>query len=146
MRTLQVNFELRDFIEGELLGKPYKMGADGPDAYDCYGVVRAVMLKEGIVLPGIARNDMPHKVLATAMLGCPERVQWVEVEKGGPGDLMVMGNVDGRDYHLAVRLKFGREHFCIHTDEKTGVTIDNIQTLGFRGYHRFRYFRHKSKM
>jgi hypothetical protein len=89
----------------------------------------------------VQRDGMPHKVLAHNLLSNPARDLWIQVPRGQHGDLMVMGNIDGRDYHLAVRLRFGREFLCLHTDEKTGVLMDELMALGFRGFHKFRYFR-----
>jgi len=37
----------------EFLGKPYEAGATGPDAYDCYGLVRAFCARLGVTLPEI---------------------------------------------------------------------------------------------
>jgi cell wall-associated NlpC family hydrolase len=138
--------QLAEFVANELLGKPFKLGADGPSAYDCYGVVRVVLWKGfDIWMPTIQRMDINHYGLARRLLE-PEVVEdWIEVPNGKNGDVMVMGNVDGRDYHLGLRLRFGNNHMVLHTEEKIGVVLDDIQTLSVRGYHKIRYRRHRTR-
>lgn len=140
--------KLAEFVTNELLGKPFKHGADGPNAYDCYGIVRAVQWNGfGIWMPTIDRVDINPHGLARRLMDPDTREEWIEVNEGRAkhGDIVVMGNVDGRDYHMGVRLRIGQQVLCIHTDEKTGCVVEDIATLPIKGYHKIRYFRHKSK-
>lgn len=59
------------------LGKPYRFGAAGPDAYDCSGLVRAAYRQIGITLP--------HSSLEQSKRGTP--VNW-RSEEIRPGDLV----------------------------------------------------------
>jgi hypothetical protein len=138
--------ELATYITRELLGKPFKLGADGPDEYDCYGVVRAVLWKGfDLFIPTIQRVELNHHGLARRLMQPEVAEDWIEVPIGRAGDVILMGNVDGRDYHLGLRLKFGNQHMVIHTEEKVGVTLDDIITLPVRGYHKIRYLRHRAR-
>ena len=48
----------------DYLGKPWRNGADGPDAFDCYGLVRAVYRdRYGIEMPVVSAD-------ATRVLAC----------------------------------------------------------------------------
>jgi cell wall-associated NlpC family hydrolase len=56
---------LRDVQINDLLGLPYKRGARGPNAYDCYGLCIEVCRRAGVILPEIetpilkdARNEL----------------------------------------------------------------------------------------
>ena len=41
----------------DYLGKPWRNGADGPDAFDCYGLVRAVYRdRYGIEMPVVSAD------------------------------------------------------------------------------------------
>ena len=44
----------------DLIGKPWRLGARGPDAYDCWGLVREVMqrMRPGLPLPDWASDEM----------------------------------------------------------------------------------------
>lgn len=59
------------------LGRPYRKGAAGPDAFDCSGLVRAAYLTVGI--------DLPHYSVTQAGLG--RAVDW-RTEAIQPGDLV----------------------------------------------------------
>jgi cell wall-associated NlpC family hydrolase len=47
----------------DLIGKPFVMGARGPDAYDCWGLVREVMqrMRPGLALPDWASDQMTRQ-------------------------------------------------------------------------------------
>ena len=59
------------------VGKPYRFGAAGPDAYDCSGLVRAAFRQIGITLP--------HSSLEQSKRGTP--IDW-RTEEIRPGDLV----------------------------------------------------------
>jgi hypothetical protein len=44
----------------DLIGKPWRLGARGPDAYDCWGLVREVLqrMRPGLPLPDWASDEM----------------------------------------------------------------------------------------
>lgn len=42
---------MADFNPVDYIGIPYRDGARGPDAYDCYGLVRHLMALRGIDIP-----------------------------------------------------------------------------------------------
>jgi len=46
-----------DAILADFLGKPYRRMATGPDAYDCYGLVKAFMGRIGVDIPEIGKVD-----------------------------------------------------------------------------------------
>jgi peptidoglycan DL-endopeptidase CwlO len=59
------------------LGRPYRKGAAGPDAFDCSGLVRAAYLTIGV--------DLPHYSVTQASRG--RAVDW-RAEPIQPGDLV----------------------------------------------------------
>ena len=91
----------------DLLGKPYKAHARGPEAYDCYGLVIEVEKRLGHTMPDLytklSNSDQwefdPHNVdFASEMTGM------VKTDKPSFGDVIVFFK-KGRIYHTAVYLK-----------------------------------------
>lgn len=138
----------------QVVGVPYQVGADGPDLFDCYGLARWIQSEcFGVPMPSIERTDISYTALAKTMLKHEDRRHWIQVDTPEHGDLILMGNVDGRDFHLGTYIMVGCTALCIHTDGPNdgtvggpGVMVDDVVALGIRGFHSFRYLRHYSLM
>lgn len=74
------------------LGKPYRWGADGPDAYDCSGLTQWAWAKAGVSLPHSSR--MQYAVT--------QRVSRADMQ---PGDLMFFGSPI---HHVAMYIGDGK--------------------------------------
>ena len=61
------------------LGKPYRWGATGPDAFDCSGLVRTVYRELGVELPRVSRDQARAGVAVSAA-------------EARPGDLVFFGS------------------------------------------------------
>lgn len=103
------------------MGKPYKNGGRGPDAFDCSGLVYFAYKKTGITLPVTAEEQGRSgvDVLREAIL---------------PGDLVIFKIK--RDYHVGIMVN---EKEFIHASKSRGVAIDDLSLsywtrslLGFR--------------
>jgi cell wall-associated NlpC family hydrolase len=128
-----------------LLGRPYVVGADGPDAFDCYGLARHVLREVyGEALPAITRATAEPRAVARAILGHPERARWERVPQPFDGALVLMGNIQGRDFHLGVAVADGRQMLVLHTDDGPGVIADDLMSLPARGFHNITFFRRKA--
>ena len=68
----------------EQLGKLYRFGAAGPNAFDCSGLTMAVWATAGVPLP--------HLAAAQAAAGTPEPLN---LSQAGPGDLVMIPGSDG---------------------------------------------------
>lgn len=82
------------------LGKPYVWAAEGPDAYDCSGLVLASYDSVGVGLPRIA--DEQYRATATRPVSLSQLL---------PGDLIFYGNTPGQStsiYHVAMYIGQGR--------------------------------------
>lgn len=106
-----------------LLGKPYRLGAKGPDAFDCSGLVFFVFKRAGIKVPvTVAEQDRAGLEIT---LG--------EVR---PGDLILF-RVNGAN-HVGIMLT--KKEF-IHSSRSKGVCIDSAEQgywkRGFVGFRRF---------
>lgn len=91
------------------LGKPYVWGAEGPDSYDCSGLMQWAYQKAGITVPRVADDQYR----AGAML---------PVQEAQPGDLLFWG-YDPADpntiHHVAMYLGDGK----IVEAQQTGVPV-----------------------
>ncbi len=89
-----VRFALRQ------LGKPYVWGAEGPNSYDCSGLVLASYLSAGIQLPRVA--DAQYRATASRP---------VPLSRLLPGDLIFYGDTPGVStsiYHVAMYIGHGK--------------------------------------
>lgn len=67
----------------DLIGKPHVQGASGPDAYDCFGLLREIMRRDGITIPDHARTteEERHRAWLTEVRA------WERVERQ-PGTMI----------------------------------------------------------
>lgn len=86
------------------VGKPYVYGDEGPNAFDCSGLMQFVFAKVGVVLPRTA--DQQYR--ATARVSSPL-----------PGDLVFYVNSVGTADHVALYLGGGNVLSAPHT----GATV-----------------------
>lgn len=127
-----------------LIGRPYALGASGPEAFDCYGLARHVQATlYAVDLPELPRRPATTREQAEAMLAHPERSRWTEVSPtdARDGDLVLMGNVARRDFHLGTFVVPVTAGVVLHTDPRTGVVADDVPSLRGVGWNYLRLFR-----
>lgn len=95
------------------LGRPYRWGASGPDAFDCSGFTMYVYSRVGVSLPHSSR----------AQIGSGQRVSRDDLR---PGDLVFFGR--SRIHHVGIYIGGGR---YIHSPHSGDVV--SIDGLGGRG-------------
>lgn len=101
-----------------LVGKPYQAGADGPAAYDCYGLATAIEARLfGVQMP--PRSGPPSIYRG-----------WRRADVPGDGSLVMMDNGHGR--HVGVFL--APERGVIHALAGVGVVFDDLAALTLRGF------------
>lgn len=133
------------FLEG-LIGKRYEIGARGPDAFDCYGLARHIQNElAGVSMPDVLFAEPTTRAQAEAMLSHPERRAWDEVAEADARDLdlVLMGNVAKRDFHLGTYVRMTTTGAVIHIDKTAGVVVDDIPALRAIGFNHLRVFRRK---
>lgn len=117
----------------ELIGKPYKRGGRGPDAFDCYGLVMHLMALDGI---HIRDYTSPENQAVVAHLMMKELRLWDRCEpKPGAGVMfrLPMGTHCG--YVLP------NERFIHCWEHSGGVVIERLslwksRAVGFYEYRR----------
>ncbi|WP_132254745.1 NlpC/P60 family protein [Methylobacterium segetis] len=131
------------FLE-DLIGRPYRIGATGPDAFDCYGLARHVQSAlYAVPMPALPFVAATTRAQAEAMLAHEERRNWRETpeHEARDGDLVLMGNVAKRDFHLGTFVVPGTAGVVLHVDQHAGVVADDIPALRSVGFNYLKFFR-----
>ena len=105
-----------DIIQSSVafIGKPYRSGAKGPDAFDCSGFVYYIFKQSRVVLP----------VTAEGLLRMGYQISRDSVQ---PGDLVFFKI--SKDLHLGIMLN-NREF--VHASKSRGVTVDDVDSSYWR--------------
>ncbi|MCG8522104.1 MAG: host specificity factor TipJ family phage tail protein [Pseudomonadales bacterium] len=125
------------------IGKPWEVAAEGPDSFDCYGLLRHVQQKHfGVEMPKLAEVDR-GSILAVvrAIRRNPENQMWQEIETPKEGCVVKMFK-DGEPDHIGIWLDEDGGG-VLHCVKAYGVCYDSrfeLETLGWRG---LRFFRRK---
>lgn len=108
------------------LGKPYVWGAEGPNSFDCSGLVQSAYNYAGVSVPRVA-NDQYRAT----------RDKPVDTEKLLAGDLLFWWDVPGdwrSVYHVGIYLGDGKMVQAPRTGDV--VKISSISLKNFAGAHR----------
>lgn len=122
-----------------LIGKPWKAGQVGPDAFDCWGLVQYVQREHyGRVLPTIAPQN--YSVLATAreFANNPERARWQAVVRPQDGDVALLAHAKYPS-HVGVWLNVDGGGL-LHCVEGQGVIFQPPQVLRMHGWGKITYY------
>lgn len=125
------------------LGKPYVLGADGPDSYDCWGLARAVFKERlGLDMPQV---DVRNHTNGVAMKEIACDFGWGPVQDAlCEGDAILMRGPMGR--HIAVAVESKRGMSLLHADGLCGVEIvKNLTDFGPRGYKNIEVWRYDTR-
>lgn len=132
-----------DLLNG-LIGQPYQLGASGPDAWDCYHLTQHLQRElYGYGMPDLPSVAATTRAQAEAMLAHPERGNWREIpdHEARDGDIVLMGNVLRRDFHLGTFVVPTTAGVVIHVDQGRGVVADDLPGLRSIGFTYTRLFR-----
>ena len=120
----KLNFEYAD-----LVGKPFRDGGRGPDAYDCWGLAKEVFTRAGW------RNlpDYPISCYDAANISRQideERPQWIRLDAPeAPCLIAIRFNTVRLVNHCAVYIGNGK---MLHIREKTAAVIERIDSIMWR--------------
>lgn len=102
------------------MGCPYVWGAEGPDSFDCSGLVRWAYLQIGMSLPH-QTEALYHRADAR-----------LPVSDARPGDVLWRGDGDGFNGHVGIALNEGGTHY-VHAPN-FNTTVRDTDTLGYSGF------------
>lgn len=112
----------------DLIGLPYRLGASGPDAVDCWGLVRlACQRVHGVTPPALAT---PRSAALQARAQGWRRVHGAPQ----PGDVLHMRNAAGL-LHVGMVVLVRRRLELLHAVAGGSVCqpLDDLPELGYRG-------------
>jgi hypothetical protein len=139
--------EMRERLIESLIGRPYRPGADGPEAFDCYGVVRHVRMHcLDDALPLIVRpvDEAPcRQAIARTLLKHPTKEQWKMHEVAEEWDVVLMGNVDQRPFHMGICVRVKGQFAVLHAEAApvNRVILDDLPALSLKGFNRLEFYR-----
>lgn len=93
-------------------GKPFRVGAHGPDAFDCWGLVHAAARElYGLTLPDAIYSSVSAQAVACAASDVLACTGWEEHARPAAGRVLALGGYDGKVRHVALCLD---EHRALH--------------------------------
>lgn len=133
-------------LVADVLGFPYAIGANGPDAFDCWGLVRFAYREHfGVSLPEYATHrETKTKTVASKIQEVEALGEWQSVDEPQAGDLVALSR--GKVFHhvgLWVDVDGGR---CLHALEGATVVAHSLQQLRRDHFTRIQFFRHGQKL
>lgn len=126
----------------DYIGKPWVVASDGPDAYDCWGLVVAVQRRlyghDLSVIP-VAENDM--KTLIRTMRDHPERQNWHAVETPQEGEYRATAPVSPSHPCRGFGWMWTAAAFCMPF-RALGSCFKALNNLNMTGWKIENYYRH----
>ncbi len=117
----------------DLIGIPYKRGAQGPDAIDCWALVRVACQRlHGVAPPLLAESVAPVARGA-------HRQGWRKADKPAHGDILVMRTAT-KDRHTGLVLRVRHCLQLLHAVEG-GSILQPLADLPASGFHGFQAWR-----
>lgn len=132
-----------------LVGKPYRSGANGPDAFDCYGVPFFLYRLCGRTrLPEINRqlDQSPcGEAIGRALSDHPEIGRWTRVQDPEDWDIAVMANVAERRRHIGLCARLKGQFWVVHAQDApvNRVVLDDLPSLDAKGFKRIEFYRRR---
>jgi len=118
-----------------LIGKPYVIGGEGPDKFDCWGLVRWCFINQfGIDMPRITIGGPTAADRAKAIREVEDASGWRPCADSRPGDrdILLMYGPSGR--HVALALAVNGGVHVLHCIEEVGVTLTSFSEMWFLGF------------
>lgn len=127
--------------EQRYLGRPWVRGARGPEAFDCWGLVRAVQAEiYGRVCPDVDIDGLDVAAVARAFQHHPERARWRAVEDAAEGDCVLMAHARYPS-HVGVWLDVDGGG-VLHCLRHAGVVFSSLQSLRHERWGRIEFYRY----
>ena len=121
----------------DLLGKPFAYHGRGPDSYDCWGLVREICRRGGVLLPDHASSAKPEEQGEGIKEDAEKYYRAVDAPE--PLDVVLFQLLPRFVTHCGVYVGDGR---FVHITQKTSVAREELASPiwinKIRGFYRFR--------
>lgn len=122
----------------DYVGRPYSPGGRGPDAYDCWGLVRAVYEDRfDIALPILPGISVESALTISRTIGEEAAAHWREVGNPFEGCVVAMSQRSAY-HHVGIHIGNG----ILHCWDNQNVVVDTMRKLGLKGMKKIGYFKH----
>lgn len=128
----------------DLIGVPYGAGAAGPDAFDCWGLVRYVFRTvHGIDMPVVSVGRVGDESAdnVAAIKRAAEVSGWKpsSATDAAENDIVLMNSPLGR--HVGVMVRANGALLFLHAIEGLGVCVQPLADLSRMGFTGFTFWR-----
>lgn len=132
------------WVETDYLGRPWVAGASGPDAYDCYGLVRAVYRDRlHIDVPPLCVNALSSLSVARAMRDY-DYSDWLEIAAPEREfDVVEMSQAE-RPHHVGIYL-LADGGGVLTSLEGIGVVYQSLRSLASHGWNIVQCYRRRPR-
>ena len=117
----------------QYIGKPFRDGGRGPDAYDCWGCVVAIYRDHlDIVLPDYGEISAADLLRVRRQIGADAALEpWRKMTSPREFDVCVMRLPSGRSHgHVGVMTD---ERHVLHAEAGSGVAVEPVDGPTIRG-------------
>lgn len=123
----------------QYIGLPWRRGATGPQAFDCWGlVVQVQATRFNVAMPSIAA--LPGTLREVAAAIAEHRQGWSQVDTPKEGDVVLMSRTR-IPMHIGVWIIANGHGGVLHCSELAGVTFNRAQALRAQGWGHVTYWR-----
>ena len=124
------------------MGRPYEIGARGPDSFDCWGLLVEVYRAQfGIDLPNLNGITASAALTISREIDLQSREEWEEVERPFDGAAVAMSQ--RKAFHHVGVFVIADSPRILHAMEGDRVILETVRSLRSRGFRRISYFRNK---
>lgn len=125
-------------IVAPLIGLPWEIGAEGPHAYDCWGLARMIQREVfGREVPAVTEPPESTRALMRFIKEHAERSNWRRVEEPSHGCMVEMAH-NSHPFHIGVFLDIDGGGI-VHSMRGQGVCWDRVATLRLSGWRRINF-------
>jgi cell wall-associated NlpC family hydrolase len=117
-----------------LIGKPWEAGQQGPDAFDCWGLLAWVYKQQySILLPriSVAEGDLRSQI--KAFRAHPEHRHWQQVDTPKEGDALLLRQ-SRHPIHVGIWIVTEGEAGVLHALQGAGVVFQTLNSLKLSGW------------
>lgn len=126
-----------------MIGKRWVAGANGPDVFDCWGLVLYARRQLfGCDLPDLERPPVALSLpqAREAFASATKPLGWYQIERPVHGAICLMG-MTGVPSHAGIYLAIPPGPGAVlHCDESSGVRFETPPALEHRGWTKFRWY------
>lgn len=126
-----------------LIGAPWVNGAAGPDAFDCYGLVRYVQAQRaGVVMPVVDAEGLSTLSAARAMRDYGDYGDWAEVSDFRELDVLQLGHAR-HPHHVGLWVDADGGG-VLHCVAGAGVVFQRLPQLAAHGWRVLGHYRRRA--